>query len=189
VICKRCNIDKDVDNFYRKKKYKLGFDPWCKECCKQSTIEYYNNHKEEESQKHKKHYKLNAIARKQQVYTYKRNRMATDSAYKLRQDISALVGRVLRDRGYTKKSKTFDMLRCTHEELLRYLGPKPEGCVHLDHMCPCSQAQNEAELIKLQHHVNLRWLAADDNLKKSDVRTVEAEQKCRELLGREWREG
>ena len=63
---------------------------------------------------------------------------------------------------------------------------KPEGNIHLDHICPCAQAQNEEELIKLQHYSNFQWLPAEDNLKKYDSKTPDAEQKCIELLNREW---
>jgi hypothetical protein len=67
-----------------------------------------------------------------------------------------------------------------------HLGPKPIGKVHLDHICPCAQAKNQEELIKLQHYSNFRWLSAEENLSKSDNWTLEAEQKCRELLDRDW---
>jgi len=67
------------------------------------------------------------------------------------------------------------------------LGPKPEGDYHLDHICPCAQAQNEEELIKLQHYSNFRWLPAKENLIKSSNRVPEAEEMCKTLLGRDWK--
>lgn len=187
-ICSKCKMEYDMTNFYHNKKDKSGYDPWCKSCCKENVLKYYNNNKEKSSIKHKEYYRLNATYRKKQVYSYKRKRMKCDSIYKIRQNISIIINHVLKNRGYTKTSKTFDILGCTYEELLIHLGPKPDGEIHLDHICPCSQAQNEEELIKLQHYSNLRWLPASTNLTKSDNHTCEAEQKCKELLGRGWLE-
>lgn len=78
------------------------------------------------------------------------------------------------------------MLGCSYEELINYLGPKPEGKMSLDHICPCAQAQNEEELIKLQHYTNLKWMALSENCSKNDTWTPDAEEMCRKLLRREW---
>jgi hypothetical protein len=100
--------------------------------------------------------------------------------------IFGIIHSSLRRKGYTKRSKTREIIGCSYEELLLHLGPKPEGNYHLDHICPCSQAQNEEELIKLQYYTNLRWLSAIDNLTKSDSWTPEGEELCNKLLNRDW---
>ena len=59
----------------------------------------------------------------------------------------------------------------------------------IDHICPCNQAQTEEELIKLQHHKNLRPMIThgpDGNFAKSDNKTEEAQKLCLELLERDW---
>jgi hypothetical protein len=93
---------------------------------------------------------------------------------------------IFKRNSYSKKSHTHELLQCSYEELQKHLGNKPDGEIHLDHICPCAQAQNEEELIKLQHWSNFRWLEASENESKSDNWTEEGEQKCRELLSREW---
>jgi hypothetical protein len=100
--------------------------------------------------------------------------------------IRSLIYMSIKAKNYTKKSKTYQMLGCTYSELLTYLGPKPDGNYHLDHICPCFQAQNEEELIRLQHYTNFRWLKAEDNLSKSINKTPEAEEMCCKLLKRAW---
>ena len=55
-----------------------------------------------------------------------------------------------------------------------------------DHICPCSQAQNIQQLLKLQNHENLTPLTLSDNCSKKNNKTPEAEEMCRKLLGREW---
>lgn len=39
-ICKKCNIEKNVTNFYKRKKSKDGLREWCKECEKESCKKY-----------------------------------------------------------------------------------------------------------------------------------------------------
>jgi hypothetical protein len=78
------------------------------------------------------------------------------------------------------------MIGCTVQELLDYLGPRPDSDSQIDHICPCAQAQNEEELLKLQHYTNLRWLSPLANCIKKHHKTPEGEELCRKLLGREW---
>jgi len=92
----------------------------------------------------------------------------------------------MRRGGFTKKSSTFRMLGCSYAKLMEHLGPKPTEDAHIDHICPCAQAQDEEELIKLQYYTNLRWMPAKENLSKGCKRTKEAEEMCRSLLHREW---
>jgi len=57
---------------------------------------------------------------------------------------------------------------------------------HIDHICPCSQATSEEELIKLQHYTNLQPLWSHENFAKCDNVSEEAKILCLELLGRPW---
>jgi hypothetical protein len=118
---------------------------------------------------------------RQDIYNGKKGELS-----RLTLRIRSLISMSIKAQNYTKKSKTHQMLGCSYEELLIHLGPKPEGNYHLDHICPCSQAQNEEELIKLQHYMNLRWLPAEENLSKSINKTIEAEEMCHKLLKRAW---
>jgi hypothetical protein len=86
----------------------------------------------------------------------------------------------------SKKSSSEDMLGCSIKELMVYLKRCPNTNEHIDHICPCSQAQNEEELIRLQHYMNLRILDKTTNLSKSDSWTPEGEEMCVKLLGRKW---
>ena len=104
----------------------------------------------------------------------------------MRNDISSLINSSLRCKGFKKNSKTSQLLNCSIQEFQTYLGSKPDGNIELDHICPCGQANNEEELIKLQHYSNFRWLTAEENIQKSDNKTPEAEEMCIKLLGRNW---
>jgi len=79
------------------------------------------------------------------------------------------------------------MLGCTYQDFIFHIGPKPEGNYQLDHICPCAQAQDENELLKLQHFSNFQWLEAKDNIRKKDKKTDEGIIMCKKLLNRDWR--
>jgi hypothetical protein len=100
---------------------------------------------------------------------------------------------------YTKTRKSDALLGCSISEAIAHIekqflpgmswknksSPNMSGW-DIDHICPCSQAQNEEELIKLQHYTNLRPMWAMDNRVKCSSKTPEAEAMCLELLGRKW---
>ena len=112
--------------------------------------------------------------------------MKIDYQFFLRCSLARLISTSLSRHKYTKKSRTFELLGCEYEFFMLYLGDKPKGDYHLDHICPCKQAKNEEELIKLQHYSNLRWLPARDNLQKQAAKTKAGEYKCKQLLKRDW---
>ena len=68
------------------------------------------------------------------------------------------------------------IIGCTFEELHGYLAKsfytKYNRCItdldeiHIDHIKPICLAKTEQEMIELNHYTNLRWLLAEDNLKK-----------------------
>jgi hypothetical protein len=144
--------------------------------------QYYKENQTEILQRSKDYYKNHKKERR----AYFKKRQKEDFLFYVSCRVRSLVSDSLRKKKYTKRSKTYQMVGCSFEELMIHLGPKPEGKTHIDHICPCSQAQNEEELVKLQHYSNLRWISAEENLKKSDNRTPEGEILCNRLLNREW---
>ena len=116
----------------------------------------------------------------------RRNIRKTNPLFKLKESVSHRIRESLKNRGYTKRSKTSTYLCCSYEEFMIHLGPKPEGNIELDHICPCAQGKTEEEVIKLQRYANFQWLPAEENRTKSDNWTPKGEELCRTLLGREW---
>ena len=202
----------DFSSFYKDKKSLDGLNSWCKECTKVYHIEHgrknINRRKETNRQwwvNNKKRVTKDKVIYNREWYAKNKERAkeqrkckagvenekgrekyANDPLYHLRHRISSLIYQSLKAEYFTKNSKSAEYLCCSYEDFMKHLGPKPEGNIHLDHICPCAQAQNEEELIKLQHYSNFQWLPAEDNLKKYDSKTPDAEQKCIELLNREW---
>lgn len=114
---------------------------------------------------------------KQTQNEYKKHRKQKDLLFKLRTNLSALIYMSLKKRGYTKKSKTFELLGADFETVKTHLEQTwfnnygaiyNNEPVHIDHIIPCASAKTEEELIKLQHYTNLQYLTPKDNLHKKD---------------------
>ena len=140
---------------------------------------------------HKQYYAKPEIRRREKAYhkQYQKQRCATDPLFKTACDLRSLIGVSLRGRGYTKRSKSTQLLGADFKTVQHHLGPVPTYEYHVDHICPIAQAQNEEEAYKLNHYTNLRYLSKEENLQKSDKKTLEGEEMCRQLLNREWIDG
>lgn len=110
-----------------------------------------------------------------QINEYCKNRLATDPLFKLKCKLRTRVRDALKDKGYTKKSKTQTLIGCPYTFLLLHLKYSairnygyynPNYGYEIDHKIPCDSAKNEEELIKLQHYSNLQYLTPEDNRAK-----------------------
>ena len=78
--------------------------------------------------------------------------------------------------GYTKRSKTSEILGCTWEFVKEYIESKftdgmnwdNRGKWHIDHIIPLSSAKSEDEMRKLCYYSNLQPLWGRDNIIKGD---------------------
>lgn len=87
-----------------------------------------------------------------------------------------LIGQSIRKRGFTKKSKTQEILGCSFEDFKSYIESKFEPWMNwnnrgkyngelnygwdIDHIIPLSSAKTEEEIIKLNHYTNLQPLCS-----------------------------
>lgn len=125
---------------------------------------------------------------------YDKTRRLEDPLYKLRRASSNRISSAIIKSGFRKTSKVSVMLGCSWIFFKDFIQAQFELNMSwtnygingwtIDHICPCSQAQTEEELIKLQHYSNLQ--PSFHNFTKSDKATAEAILKCKELLGRDW---
>ena len=107
---------------------------------------------------------------------WRNNKVKIDSLFKLTNNTRTLIKQSFRRNGYSKNSKTFQILGCTFEEFKKHLENKfTEGMNwnnigewHLDHIYPVSLAKDEEELIKLNHYTNFQPLWAIDNIIKGN---------------------
>jgi len=188
IKCSICNEIKHNSYFITDNRYEQGKTNKCKSC-------YYNKYKESIKNSNSKYYKSQKYkywsvnnknkktysktyyeANKDKINARIKQRRKKDPLFKLRRNTSSLIGHSIKNKGYTKKSKTYQILGCTYKEFKEHIERQftkgmtwdNQGEWHLDHIYPVSLAENEEELIKLNHYTNFQPLWAEDNLKKSN---------------------
>jgi hypothetical protein len=138
---------------------------------KKRDKKYRENNKEKINQNYqnnKKAYNLYNV-----IYTRKRRK--TDFLFRLRGNISANIKESLKIKGYTKRNKTYTILKCDYNFFMKWLNGLASngytygiGDLHLDHVVPISLAETEDEAYLLNHYSNYQLLSADENLAKSN---------------------
>lgn len=190
--CSKCKVEKEFSEFVVNKKNKDKLDYVCKKCNK----EYRLNNKTKTKDYNNKYYfknkekivqyridnkeKISIINKqyktknKESRNKYYNNRRKTDPLFKLTCNTRDLIRKSIKGNGYTKKSKTYQILGCSYEEFKQHLESQftegmtwdNQGKWHLDHIYPVSRATDEQHLIKLNHYTNFQPLWAEDNIKK-----------------------
>ena len=126
------------------------------------TNEYYQNNKK----------KIRILADK-----WSKENMKTNPLYKLRVSIRSNIAMSIKNQGYTKKTKTYNMLKCDYNFFMQWLNGIASngyqygfGNLNLDHVIPISLAQTEDEAILLCHYSNYQLLSAHENVTKGNRR-------------------
>jgi hypothetical protein len=108
-------------------------------------------------------------------YEYKKKRLLSDPLFALKHSMSTLLRVSLKVKGFSKTTKVAQTLGCTWAELKLHIerqflpGMTWENRAkwHIDHIIPLATAKTEEDVVKLNHHTNLRPMWAQDNLRKS----------------------
>ena len=205
--CNKCKIVSD--NFYKDKKSKDGFRSTCKVCdsiTKKIYVEnnidkvkdirkekykenrdkikvyskhYYENNREEILDYKKQYYENNKEIISLKKATYFRYKMDTDVIFSLRYKVKSLIYLSFYNNGFTKKSRTYQILGCSFEEFKLYIESKFEPWMNwenrglyngqfnygwdIDHIIPISSAKTEYDIIRLNHYTNLQPLCSKIN--------------------------
>ena len=158
--------------------------------------EYYEKNRESIKAKNKLYRDANKleIAKKKKVYNadvdnkehrnkYKREsnkkRYYSDDLFRLKCNLRSLFWKSFKDTGFTKKSKTNQLLGCSYEDFKKYIESKFEPWMSwdnrslyngelnygwdIDHIVPTSSATCEEDLIRLNHYTNLQPLCSKIN--------------------------
>ena len=177
-ICKVCKVDKPFIDFNKSNEIKDGYKTTCIECNNNAIIERKLKRREQTIAN------LPNRKAKQMKYmvTYTREKRAKVPLFKLTSDIRNTIGNCLRENGYTKHSKTYEILGCSFQEFKSHIENQfiddmswdNRNLWHIDHIIPIAFATTEEELIQLNHYTNLRPLWAKDNIVKGDKLTEDA---------------
>lgn len=147
---------------------------------RENNKEYYKSYQEENKEKlkekHSNWYQNNKSSVKQRVKKYFYNKLKTNDLFKLHNMIRNSISQSIKKMGYTKKSRTYEILGITYEEFKIYIENlfqegmswKNYGKWHLDHKTPISWAKTEEEVYKLNHYTNFQPLWACDNISKGN---------------------
>jgi hypothetical protein len=176
--CKLCNIEKPINNFYKRKGEKDGLHRYCSECMRKEKKQYYSGNKEEHNartskwhkenrDRHNKLMKSHYHSNKDYYRQWNQNKMDTDPLFRLRHAINALINHHLKEG---KSQSSIDYLGCTIQEYKEYLEPMftPEmnwenygSYWEIDHIYPLAKGGSF-------YYTNTQPLTITDNRVKSD---------------------
>ena len=153
----------------------------------EKTKIYQGQHKERDKARKSADYQKNRdlIRERQKIYQeqhkeqltqYRKHRRKSDPVFYLSRKIQKSILRAFNNKGYTKRSRTHEILGCSFIEFKEHLEKQFVNGLswenrsewHIDHVIPISSAKTEEEVIRLNHYTNLQPLWAVDNLKKSN---------------------
>jgi hypothetical protein len=133
--CKKCDIEKSLDNFYKNKSQKDGRAFYCKECDKKSSKqyptdynkwkEYYKDHYANNKSKRLSNNKKSVSNRSEDVKEYqkkwKQNKRKNDIEYRLRDVIQSRINYAVRHYKFNRSDSSIELLGCTIKEYFLYL--------------------------------------------------------------------
>lgn len=127
----------------------------------------HNQNAKDYYQKNKKH--ANEIKRKRRMH-----RRKNDALYAFSMGVRSLVSKSFREKGYSKTSKSQEIIGCDWESLKSHIECQFVNGMswdnrnqwHIDHIIPLASANTLDDVVRLNHYSNLRPLWAIDNLKK-----------------------
>ncbi len=118
--------------------------------------------------------KANPEKAKELCCAWAKKERAENPIFAMKFRIRALIAGSLKNKNYTKKSRTHEVLGCDYETFTAYLEAQfVDGMNwdnrdkwHIDHIIPIASAQTEEDVLSLNHYTNLQPLWAIDNMKK-----------------------
>jgi hypothetical protein len=179
--CSKCNIEKPLTEFYRRKASKNSLLGTCKLCEKERGKSYRQLNSEKEKERkmnwkknnpnyHSEYCKSNRTRINQTV----NNNFENNPIEKLKKNYRNRFVKYIN----RKKIPSNTILGCDWDTFKTYLESKfiqdmnwnnyGQFGWHLDHIIPLATAKTEEELYKLNHYTNLQPLWWRDNLSKSD---------------------
>ena len=195
--CKSCTKQYAIDNKDKIKSYQKSYREDNSELIKEVNKKYYQSNKEPIRQKQKEYYIENneEILKIQKNYRnnnkeklsiknpeysrkyYQKNK--NNILFILTKGCRTMIGNSIRGYGFTKSSRTSDILGCSYEEFKIHIESLFEPWMDwnnwglyngdlnygwdIDHIIPISSAKTEEDIIKLNHYTNLRPLCSFNN--------------------------
>jgi hypothetical protein len=146
----------------------------------EENFDKISNYKKEYDNLNKEKLNKNRIIRK-------KNKYSSDINYRVKVNIRNIISKSFKRFGYKKSSKAHEILGCSFEEFKIYLESKFEYWMtwenkgiyngelnygwDIDHIIPLSSAENEEDIVCLNHYTNLQPLCSkiNRNIKKDCI--------------------
>ena len=152
---------------YKNKEEKAAYNKAYREANKEKVAAYMKAYYEANKEKRAAQQKAWHQANKEKTAAYQSERKKTDPLFKLTGDIRGLIRSSFKNKGYSKNTKTANILGCSFEELQSHLGEKTSND-HTDHIIPLTWGNTEEEIYTLNHYSNLQILTAEENIAKGN---------------------
>lgn len=158
-----------IENKDKRRKY---LDENSEELAAKSKVyknKYYKENKEVLNKISSKNYIKNRSIIIAKTYEWKKQRLKNDPLFKFDNNVRALIRNALKKLGYSKKTRTYQILGCSPLDFLNHLNSNPYGFkwgdegLDLDHIIPLSKAVDEDEIIKLNYYTNFQLLPSEYN--------------------------
>lgn len=174
-ICSKCNIEKELSEFYKEKlgKYELRGD--CKECVKEYKIKHYQKYKKRINKQKKKYKNKNKDKYKKYHNEYSKKRRKKDTKFKLGCYLRTRLSSAL--RANTKSLNTMFLIGCEIDYLMYHIQNQFKSSMNwdnygnyweIDHIKPCAsfELSKKSEQLKCFNYKNLQPLTKFENKKK-----------------------
>jgi hypothetical protein len=169
-------INSEEERIERIKGYKKKYRETHREKLLTASRKYHIENKELIKERQKKHDKEYYINNKENIIQKNIERIKllkqTDEIFKIKLNISSCIRSSFKRTGFTKKSKTTDILGCSINDFKLHIESKFEPWMDwgnkglyngtfnygwdIDHIIPLSTAKTEEDVIKLNHYTNLQ---------------------------------
>lgn len=192
LTCKDCRNEKERNNYLKNKEAVSIRNKKWKSINKERTKELRKlqydraklrpDFKEKERMWRKKYKSEHKEEIKVKRCLYQQKKRSIDPIYKLKGNIRKMMNRSIIKNGFTKKSRTYQLLGCSYEFVKQYLESKFEPWMNwnnhgtynsnptqlnqswdIDHIIPLFTAETEEDLLKLFHYTNLQPLDSYTN--------------------------
>jgi len=196
--CIKCLEEKEFLEFSKYSKKKDGLHNKCKSCMKIEYDKWHSNRSEEQIIKTRLNYNKNYHEKKKNSEVYKekkkvhlnnwrKKKRETDPSWRLKNNLRGSISTILKERGYSKKSRSYEIIGCEFEYLYKYIEDRFESWMtwdnygkyngscgygwDVDHIIPLSSATTEYDILKLNHYTNLQPLCSYINrdIKKDNI--------------------
>jgi hypothetical protein len=176
-LCYSCIESKELTEFGKHSSTKDGLLTICKVCKNKQTQEHYKNNVEHISVQKDGYRKENMDKVRVRQNRWMKNKLKTDSLFKLSVTVRSRVKQYLKVKNFKEKlNKTnYEMIGLTPQELREHIENQfTEGMswelmgkhIHIDHIIPLASAKTYEDVIRLSHYTNLQPLWASDNMRK-----------------------